>query len=133
MYPLLMDYDEARGHPHVLRGKLGRVLGFAIFDAQTASNCVFARWASQKRDTHDLLHNKYAAPRCYSPSLSDSASDQKEKGSDNDMTLGDDEASTQEASYDAGANDIDMSFEDDMYSYMMKSPSRIALIAITTI
>ncbi|KAH8162059.1 hypothetical protein CIB48_g6167 [Xylaria polymorpha] len=40
--------------PYVLQDRSGQVLGLGVFDAQIASDCVFAFWASRRREIENL-------------------------------------------------------------------------------
>ncbi|KAI0552505.1 heterokaryon incompatibility protein-domain-containing protein [Xylaria curta] len=51
-----------------LQDKSGQILGFGIFDAQKASRCVFAFWASRERDAKDPLYDRDEIPRRMSTS-----------------------------------------------------------------
>ncbi|KAI0435660.1 hypothetical protein F4803DRAFT_295861 [Xylaria telfairii] len=51
---LFYDFDLRLQCPHILKGRSGRVLGFGVFDAQVASHCVFAPWASTERPSESI-------------------------------------------------------------------------------
>ncbi|KAI1746369.1 hypothetical protein F4680DRAFT_401226 [Xylaria scruposa] len=53
---------ELRRPCMLFQDRSGQVLGFGIFDAQTASRCVFAFWASRERDAKDPLYDCHEIP-----------------------------------------------------------------------